>query len=83
MDQSYNASHWLHSILHLGLGTWQLQRLQWKVALIDELEEKLQLQPLSLPKRIQCGSSLFGFAPSSEQWKVFQSYQTSYFEGFC
>ncbi|KAJ6520029.1 mitochondrial protein required for respiration [Mycena sanguinolenta] len=34
------------------LGTWQLQRLQWKVNLIDELEEKLQLQPLSLPKRI-------------------------------
>lgn len=36
-----------------GLGTWQLQRLQWKVDLIDELEEKLQLQPLSLPKRIK------------------------------
>ena len=66
-----------------GLGTWQLQRLQWKVALIDELEEKLQLQPLSLPKRIKCGLSLFGFAPSSEQWIVFQSSQTSYFEGFC
>ncbi|KAJ7225268.1 SURF1 family-domain-containing protein [Mycena pura] len=39
-------------IFTLALGTWQLQRLQWKVALIDELEEKLQLQPLSLPKRI-------------------------------
>ncbi|KAJ7170082.1 SURF1 family-domain-containing protein [Mycena filopes] len=39
-------------IFTFGLGTWQLQRLQWKVALIDELEEKLQLQPLSLPKRI-------------------------------
>jgi surfeit locus 1 family protein len=35
-----------------GLGTWQLQRLQWKIALIDELEEKLQLEPMSLPKRI-------------------------------
>jgi len=34
------------------LGTWQLQRLQWKIALIDELEEKLQLQPLSLPEKI-------------------------------
>jgi len=34
------------------LGTWQLQRLQWKVALIDELEEKLELQPLSLPQKI-------------------------------
>ncbi|KAJ7619228.1 mitochondrial protein required for respiration [Mycena polygramma] len=39
-------------IFTFGLGTWQLQRLQWKVALIDELEEKLQLPPLSLPKRI-------------------------------
>ena len=35
------------------LGTWQLQRLQWKVALIDELEEKLQLPPLSLPPKIK------------------------------
>ncbi|KAG5654690.1 hypothetical protein H0H81_007446 [Sphagnurus paluster] len=34
------------------LGTWQLQRLKWKVNLIDELEEKLQLQPLSLPPKI-------------------------------
>ncbi|KAJ7446447.1 mitochondrial protein required for respiration, partial [Mycena galericulata] len=39
-------------IFTFALGTWQLRRLQWKVALIDELEEKLQLQPLSLPKRI-------------------------------
>ncbi|KAF8898983.1 mitochondrial protein required for respiration [Infundibulicybe gibba] len=35
-----------------GLGTWQLQRLQWKIALIDELEEKLELAPLSLPQKI-------------------------------
>ncbi|KAK0500566.1 mitochondrial protein required for respiration [Armillaria luteobubalina] len=34
------------------LGTWQMQRLQWKINLIDELQEKLQLQPLSLPKKI-------------------------------
>ncbi|KAJ6504412.1 SURF1 family-domain-containing protein, partial [Mycena vulgaris] len=39
-------------IFTFALGTWQLRRLQWKVALIDELEEKLQLHPLSLPKRI-------------------------------
>jgi len=39
-------------IFTFALGTWQLQRLQWKVALIDELEEKLQLQPLSLPDKI-------------------------------
>jgi len=35
-----------------GLGTWQLKRLQWKINLIDELEEKLQLRPLSLPAKI-------------------------------
>lgn len=37
-----------------GLGTWQLQRLKWKINLIDELEEKLELEPLTLPKRIKC-----------------------------
>lgn len=35
------------------LGTWQLQRLHWKVALIEELEEKLQSEPLSLPKQVK------------------------------
>ncbi|KAH0590988.1 hypothetical protein H2248_001100 [Termitomyces sp. 'cryptogamus'] len=39
-------------VFTFALGTWQLQRLKWKVNLIDELEEKLQLQPLSLPRRI-------------------------------
>ncbi|KAJ7596646.1 mitochondrial protein required for respiration [Mycena floridula] len=35
-----------------GLGCWQLQRLKWKINLIDELEEKLELPALPLPKRI-------------------------------
>ncbi|KII94136.1 hypothetical protein PLICRDRAFT_153522 [Plicaturopsis crispa FD-325 SS-3] len=39
-------------IFTFGLGTWQLQRLQWKIALIDELGEKLQRPPISLPKQI-------------------------------
>ncbi|KAG8219477.1 SURF1 family-domain-containing protein, partial [Butyriboletus roseoflavus] len=39
-------------IFTFALGTWQLQRLQWKVNLIDELEEKLQRDPILLPKRI-------------------------------
>lgn len=49
------------------LGTWQLQRLQWKVALIDELEEKLQLQPLSLPPKIKYAVRLLSlyFFPDS------------------
>ncbi|KAI0735020.1 mitochondrial protein required for respiration [Earliella scabrosa] len=36
-------------IFTFGLGTWQVQRLKWKVALIDELEEKLQREPMPLP----------------------------------
>ena len=41
-------------IFTFALGTWQLQRLQWKINLIDELEEKLQRDPILLPKRIKC-----------------------------
>jgi surfeit locus 1 family protein len=40
-------------VLSFGLGTWQIQRLQWKINLIDELEEKLHMEPLSLPKQIK------------------------------
>ncbi|QRV97311.1 cytochrome oxidase assembly factor [Ceratobasidium sp. AG-Ba] len=39
-------------IFTFGLGTWQIQRLQWKLALIEELEEKARREPLILPKRI-------------------------------
>jgi len=39
-------------IFTFALGTWQLKRLKWKINLIDELEEKLQLQPLHLPSNI-------------------------------
>ncbi|TFK36938.1 mitochondrial protein required for respiration [Crucibulum laeve] len=39
-------------VFTFGLGTWQLKRLKWKIDLIDELEEKLQLQPLVLPNKI-------------------------------
>ena len=31
------------------LGTWQIQRLKWKINLIDELHEKLQRTPIDLP----------------------------------
>ena len=41
-------------ILCFGLGTWQVERLKWKINLIDELEEKLQRDPLALPKHIKC-----------------------------
>jgi len=36
------------------LGTWQVQRLKWKVNIIDELEEKLRREPLMLPPKIKC-----------------------------
>lgn len=36
-----------------GLGTWQLKRLKWKIDLIDELEEKLELPPLKFPSKIK------------------------------
>ncbi|KAH7886146.1 SURF1 family-domain-containing protein [Phlebopus sp. FC_14] len=59
--KGYSQDSWLSpTVLLLGfipiftfaLGTWQMQRLQWKVSLIDELEEKLQREPILLPKRI-------------------------------
>ncbi|OJT15923.1 Surfeit locus protein 1 [Trametes pubescens] len=39
-------------IFTFALGTWQVQRLKWKVALIDELEEKLEREPMPLPPQI-------------------------------
>lgn len=46
-------------IFTLALGTWQVKRLKWKVALIDELEEKLQREPMTLPNRIKCEAYSF------------------------
>ena len=40
-------------IFTFGLGTWQVQRLKWKVALIDELEEKLQREAMPLPPHVK------------------------------
>src|SRR5258707_7944718 len=40
-------------VFTFALGTWQLQRLRWKINLIDELEEKLELEPLNLPPKIK------------------------------
>ena len=42
-------------IFTFALGTWQVQRLKWKVALIDELEEKLQREPMPLPPHVKYG----------------------------
>lgn len=35
------------------LGTWQIQRLRWKVDMIDQLETKLNQDPIGLPARIE------------------------------
>lgn len=40
-------------VFTFALGTWQLQRLRWKINLIDELEERLELEPLPLPPKIK------------------------------
>lgn len=40
-------------IFTFGLGTWQVKRLQWKLDLINELEEQLEKEPMTLPKNIK------------------------------
>lgn len=40
-------------VLTFALGTWQLGRLKWKINLIDELQEKLELHPLVLPSKVK------------------------------
>ncbi|CAG8492535.1 1494_t:CDS:2 [Funneliformis caledonium] len=39
-------------VLSFGLGTWQIQRLRWKVKLIEECEDQLSKPPINLPKRV-------------------------------
>lgn len=41
-------------IVCFGLGTWQVRRLQWKLDMIDQLEEKLNQDTVRLPARIEC-----------------------------
>ncbi|CAG8510645.1 12330_t:CDS:2 [Cetraspora pellucida] len=43
----------LFPIAGLCLGTWQIQRLRWKVGLIEEYEERLSKPQMILPKRIK------------------------------
>lgn len=35
------------------LGVWQIKRLQWKVDLIDQLDQKLHQPPVRLPAKIE------------------------------
>jgi surfeit locus 1 family protein len=36
-------------VLFAGLGTWQVQRLQWKLALIERIESRVNAKPAALP----------------------------------
>ncbi|KAK0065641.1 surfeit locus protein 1 [Biomphalaria pfeifferi] len=36
-----------------GLGTWQIQRREWKLKLIKEMEEKMQATPVPLPEDLK------------------------------
>jgi len=40
-------------VLTFALGTWQVERLKWKVDLIDQLSEKLQRVPIPLPGKVK------------------------------
>jgi surfeit locus 1 family protein len=35
------------------LGVWQVQRLKWKVALIEEVDRNLAKEPMALPGKIK------------------------------
>lgn len=35
------------------LGVWQIQRLKWKVALIEEVDRNLEREPMILPGTIK------------------------------
>ncbi|KAK4055516.1 surf-like protein [Microbotryomycetes sp. JL201] len=39
-------------VFTFGLGCWQIQRLQWKLSLIDQLDNKLHQPAVGLPSRI-------------------------------
>ncbi|KAK3809973.1 MAG: SURF1 family-domain-containing protein [Benniella sp.] len=39
-------------IITFGLGTWQVQRLRWKVNLIENLEERMALDAIPLPRKV-------------------------------
>ncbi|KAF9350963.1 surf-like protein [Mortierella sp. AD094] len=39
-------------IITFGLGTWQVQRLRWKVDLIESLEDRMSLEAIPLPRKV-------------------------------
>ncbi|KDN49600.1 SURF1-domain-containing protein [Tilletiaria anomala UBC 951] len=43
-------------VFTFGLGYWQIKRLKWKLSLIEELEDKLQMEPMRLPRKVNLGA---------------------------
>ncbi|KAJ1876806.1 surf-like protein, partial [Kickxella alabastrina] len=39
-------------LIALGLGTWQAQRLKWKLALLDEVNDRMHRRPVALPLKV-------------------------------
>jgi surfeit locus 1 family protein len=39
-------------VVLIGLGTWQLQRLQWKTALLAEISTRMEKAPVPLPEKL-------------------------------
>jgi surfeit locus 1 family protein len=39
------------SIILMGLGAWQLQRLQWKLELIEKVNQRVHAEPVAAPGR--------------------------------
>ncbi|KAJ2019141.1 surf-like protein [Coemansia sp. S3946] len=64
-DESVSESEWkgqLYSwksiclctipLIAFGLGTWQIQRLKWKMALLDDVNDRMHRRPVALPLRV-------------------------------
>jgi surfeit locus 1 family protein len=43
-------------VLFTGLGIWQLERRQWKLALIERVEARVDAKPVAVPPRSRWGS---------------------------
>ncbi|KAJ2772630.1 surf-like protein [Coemansia nantahalensis] len=39
-------------LVAFGLGTWQVYRLRWKLALLDEVNDRMHRRPIALPLRV-------------------------------
>ncbi|KAJ1723038.1 surf-like protein [Coemansia erecta] len=39
-------------LIALGLGAWQVQRLKWKLALLDEVNDRMHRRPIALPMKL-------------------------------